>query len=188
MLWHTSNWIRWSLFSWNKNQLVAPLVVCARERVFWKVIQKVQVFWKVVGFQKTHKFQEYFITLSSHSVQVKAVPYLHYLCFVLPPSHPSLCKPSHASKFPLCPRWLLPTFSRALILQRVIKENYFYILGYRIGTSEMYFTEDFQAWLAKEQKGLFSLLYTSISFRSASVTTLLCIAASGHFLATVSYV
>lgn len=52
----------------------------------------------------------------------------------------------------------------------------------------MYFTEDFLAWLAKEQKSLFSLLYTSISSRSASITTLLCMAASGHLLAKVSYV
>lgn len=67
-----------------------------------------------------------------------------------------------------------PRFPVLSVRWAVTKGNYFCILGYRIGTSEMCFTEDFQTWLAKNQKGLFSLLYTSISSRSASVTAALC--------------
>lgn len=44
----------------------------------------------------------------------------------------------------------------------------------------MYFTEDFLAWLAKEQKGLFRLLYTSFLLVHLYYSSLLCMAASGQ--------
>lgn len=65
-----------------------------------------------------------------------------------------------------------PHYPVLSVCRAVTKRNYFCILGYRIGTSEMYLTEDFLAWLSKEQKGWFNLLYTFISSSSASIKAL----------------
>lgn len=167
---HASNWIRWSPFSWNKNQLAAPFACLCKRKGFLKGFSKrfkhFERLWasgKLISFKNTLplwvliqlKWRQ-FLTCIIYALYSHQAIFL-YANQAMPAN--SIC--AQDDFFPHYP---------ALSFRAVTKANYFCILGYRIDTSEMYLTEYFLAWLSKERKGLFSVLY--ISSTSASITTL----------------
>lgn len=152
---------------------VAPLgFFCVRASLFWKVIQKVQVFWKVMDLQKALKFEEHFPSSStSRWAQVMPVPSLHYLWSVLLPSHFSLCEPSNSSKLAL---YLAETSShifQCCQLTVLLPKGVFMHPWVQNMYCKDVFTGGFLIWLEWEQKELFSLFYISISSSSVSLAT-----------------
>lgn len=118
MLCHASNSTKWSPLSCNKNQLVAPLLVCTRERGFLKgysegssVFKRLWASRKLLSFKNTSPLWVL--------IQLKWRQFLTCIIYAMY-SHQAifLCAIQAMPAIPLCGRrWRLPTFSRALSLQ-----------------------------------------------------------------------
>lgn len=180
MLRHASNSTKWSPLSCNKNQLVAPLLVCARERGFLKgysegssVFKRLWASRKLLSFKNTSPLWVL--------IQLKWRQFLTCIIYAMYSHQAIFMQSKQFQHFPSVEEDdFFPHFPELSICRAVTKGKKFCILSHRISASEMCFTEDFLAWLAKEQKGLFRLLYTSFLLVHLYYSSLLCIAASGQ--------